>query len=386
MDKIRVLQVIGAMNRAGAETIVMNLMRAVDRERVQFDFLVHTDKRCDYDDEIESLGGTIYHVPRYKIVNGASYRRACRKLLEEHPEIEVVHGHIGSSSAIYLDEARRAGCATVVHSHRDSPKPTSLKAVARRTLYGALIAKTTSIADEFLACGTQAGIDRFGAEVAQGEHFHVMRNGIDLSLYACDEAGHERAKKALGFAGTPLVGCVARLVSEKNHQFLLDAFARALPHIPEAKLLLAGRGPLEDKLRAQAASLGIEDAVVFLGVRDDVPEVLKALDAFVFPSHLEGLGMAVVEAQAAGTPCIVSTAVPEEAVVTDLVQRIELEEGVDEWAARMVALVEADLPRADASNLVRAGGYDIDDVANWMTDFYAELAQGSERRRKGGVA
>ena len=127
MIQIRVLQVIGAMNRAGAETVVMNLMRAIDRDRVHFDFLVHADKRCDYDDEIEALGGTIYHLPRYNVINGAQYRRACRRLFDEHPEIQVVHGHIGSCSAIYLDEARKAGCATVVHSHRDSPKPTSLR-------------------------------------------------------------------------------------------------------------------------------------------------------------------------------------------------------------------------------------------------------------------
>ena len=386
MSQIRVLQVIGAMNRAGAETVVMNLMRAMNRERVRFDFLVHTSERCDYDDEIGALGGAIYRLPRYNVVNGKGYRSECRKLLEEHPEIQVVHGHIGSCSAIYLDEARKAGCATIVHSHRDSPKPTSLKAVARRKAYGALTRKTAGIADEFLACGTQAGIDRFGIEVVEGAHFHLMRNGIDSARYACDEDAHKRAKAELGFGDAPLIGCFARLVPEKNHRFLLEAFARALPHIPQAKLLLAGRGPLEGDLHELAKSLGIAESVMFLGVRDDIPQLLKSIDAFALASTVEGLPVIAVEAQAAGVPCIMSTAVPEEAVFTELVQRVELGEGVDEWAARLVALVEADLPRADASSLVRAGGYDIHDVADWMADFYAELARNSERGRRGGVA
>lgn len=382
MSGIRVLQVIGSMNRAGAETIVMNLMRAIDRDRVQFDFLVHTSRHCDYDDEIESLGGRIFRVPRYKVVNGAPYRAACHKLLAEHPEWSVVHGHIGSCSAIYLDEARRAGCATVVHSHRDSPKSKDLKTVVRRAAYGTLIRRVPDIADEFLACGYRAGVDRFGVGVAAGPHFHVMRNGIDAARYACDEEGHVRAKRALGYGNIPLVGDVARLVPEKNHAFLLQVFAKSLDRHPHTRLVLAGRGPQEEAIRDQARGLGIQDSVDFLGVRDDVPEVLKALDAFVFPSQLEGLGMAVVEAQAAGVPCIVSTAVPQEAIVTELVQRIPLEEGVDAWAERLDGVLDAPVRRTPHDADIRAHGYDIAEVATWMCGFYESLAVRARRNRK----
>ena len=379
MNQIRVLQVIGAMNRAGAETVVMNLMRAIDNDIVHFDFLVHTNKRCDYDDEIESLGGTIYRVPRFNVVNAREYRLACRRLFEEHPEIQVVHGHIGSSSAIYLDEARKAGCATVVHSHRDSPKPTSLKAIARRKAYSFLVRNTASIADEFLACATKAGLDRFGPDVVSGEHFHIMKNSIDADLYACDHAGHIEAKKSLGLGDGPLVGCVARLAPEKNHQFLFDVFSTALPYMPNAKLLVIGQGPLESELRERVEALGITESVMFLGIRNDVPNLLKALDVLVFPSFIEGLPMTIVEAQAAGLPSIVSTAIPEEAIFTNLCQRLSLDEGTNEWAARLIATVEADLPRTDMSSSVRSSGYDIAEVARWMTEFYTDLANRSKR-------
>ena len=379
MEQVHVLQVIGSMNRAGAETIVMNLMRAIDRERVHFDFLVHTQKPCDYDDEIQELGGTIYRVPRYNIANGALYRKDVAKLLAEHPEIQVVHGHIGSCSALYLDEAAKAGCATVVHSHRDSPKAKDIKSVARRKLYGTLIRKVPDIADEFLACGYQAGIDRFGVGVAAGAHFNVMRNGIDVAAYSCDEEEHLRAKAALGYQDVPLVGDVARLVPEKNHPFLLRVFAETLKDHPDARLVLCGRGPQEDALKQLCVELRIDASVDFLGVRDDVPEVLKALDAFVFPSNLEGLGMAVVEAQAAGAPCIVSTAVPTDAIVSDIATRISTEEGVEEWARRLNELLDNPTPRARHDADVRAHGYDIADVASWMCDFYEKLAAGSKR-------
>ncbi len=384
MEQVRVLHVIRAMNRAGAETIIMNLMRSIDRERGHFDFLLHTDQPSDYDAEIESLGGSIYRVPPYQVVNGLQYRLACRKFFAEHPEIQVVHGHISSCSAIYLDEAKKAGCATIAHSHRDSVKSNNPKAIVRRKLYGALIRNVPDIADEFLACGNQAGFDRFGITVAAGPHLHIMKNGICLSDYTCDEAEHLEAKKRLGYDGIPLIGDVARLVPEKNQKFLLEVFALVLRDVPQAKLLIVGRGPQESALREQAESLGISDSVVFLGVRDDVPEILKALDVFAFTSTLEGLGMAVVEAQAAGVPCLVSTAVPAEAIVTDIAERIDLEEGAEAWAARLVSLLNAGGARVDTTASVRAHGYDIAAVADWMADFYERLASQCERGGRGG--
>ena len=383
MEQVRVLQVIGSMNRAGAETIVMNLMRSIDLERVHFDFLVHTRKRCDYDDEIERLGGTIYRIPRYNVLNGVAYRRIVRRFFAEHPEFDVVHGHIGSCSAIYLDEAKKAGCATVVHSHRDSPKDKDLKSRIRRTGYRALIRKVPDIADEFLACGYQAGVDRFGIGVAAGAHFHVMNNGIKLSEYLCDDDAHRAAKERLGYAGILLVGDVARLVPEKNQSYLLDVFANTLKSHPDAKLVLVGRGPQEDNLKSKAESLGISHAVDFLGVRDDVPEVLKALDAFVFTSTLEGLGMAVVEAQAAGVPTIASDAVPLTAVVSPICQRLSLDEGVKEWSKRLDDLLDAQAPHNSQIDAVRSAGYDIDDVASWMCDFYTDLAKRAARNAGG---
>ena len=376
MKKLKVLQVIGAMNRGGAETVVMNLLRSIDRDAFQFDFLVHEQGRCDYDDEIESLGCAIYRIPRFKVANAASYRLACRRFFAEHSEYQVVHGHIGSCASIYLDEAHRVGCATIAHSHN-----VNSTSFLHRSLYALLVRDLPHIADAFLGCSLQAGIDRFGIGVAVSPRFNVMRNGIDLARYENDAVTHDEAKRALGYDGVPLVGIVGRLVTQKIQAFLLDVFAGILQELPQARLLIVGRGDKEGELREKAERLGMAASVDFLGVRDDVPEILKALDVFVFPSLREGLGMSLVEAQAASVPCLATDTIARDAFLTDYAQALPLAAGAGEWSRHALALLRNPPIRQDARQTIRAQGYDIKDVAKWMEDYYRRLALRAPRRR-----
>ena len=376
---LRVLHVIGAMDRGGAETMLVNLHRAIDRSRVQFDYLVHETRECDYDAEIESLGGRVFRgMPRYTIANGHAYRKRMRAFFAEHPEHRIVHGHIGSSSAIYLDEAKRAGRYTVAHSHAQN----FVKGPAGMA-FSAMTHPTRRIADYFMACSREAGEDRFGAQIVDGDRFTVLRTGIDLDAYRCDEAAHDSARAALGFGlsmmhgGSPVIGHVGRLAPEKNHAFLIDAFEAYLREEPRARLVCVGRGPLEDQLRAEVGRRGMDSAVAFAGVSDDVPTYLKAFDAFAFPSTSEGLAMAVVEAQASGLPVVMSTGVPELAVVSPRTERLPLDAGADAWAARLAGAVSAwgTRPRTDCTEDVRDAGFDIRDTAAWLARFYLAHAK-----------
>lgn len=366
---MRVLQVIGAMDRGGAETVIMNLYRTMDREKVQFDFLVHTQRRCDYDDEIEALGGRIYRIPMYNIANARKYRACCRAHFRDHPEHRVVHGHIGSCAGIYLDEAKRAGRATVLHSHAQN-----YDRFPRQQVFNLLVKPSLKMADFFLACSPEAGRDRFGDGIYDGPRCEVMPNGVDASLYECDDASHERAKAELGLSESFVVGHVGRFIEVKNHRFLLGMFACLKKRVPNAKLLLLGRGPLEDGVRARARELGLEQDVVFCGVRDDVPRYLKAFDLFVFPSVLEGLPMATVEAQAAGVPCLLSTGVPESAAVSRFARRLDLSAGEDAWADAALRQVEKGQPRIMGASDVARAGYDIRETAQWLADLYGKMA------------
>lgn len=379
---VRVLQVIGAMDRGGAETILMNLHRAIDRDAVQFDYLVHEQRECDYDAEILQLGGRMFRVPRWNGANGRAYRAAVRAHLAAHPEHVVVHGHIGSSASLYLDEAKRAGRFAIAHSHAQSflRGPAGLAfSLATRS--------TRRIADYFMACSREAGIDRFGKAVVDGPRFAVLPNGIDLARYRCDERRHRAARERYGFGpscldgGAPVLGHVGRLAPEKNHAFLFDAFEALLREMPEARLVLVGRGPLEDELRAQAAQRGIAGRVTFAGVRDDVPDLLAAFDAFALPSTREGLSMAAVEAQAAGLPTVLSTGVPELAVVSPRAVRVPLDAGADAWGGRLAEMLAraCSSPRSDCVEGARAAGFDISDVAARLARFYTAAAAGSPR-------
>lgn len=370
---MRVLQVIGVMDRGGAETMVMNLYRAMDRERVQFDFLVHEQREGDYDAEIVSLGGRIFRAPRYNGINGIAYRRCIRSLFASHPEWRVVHGHIGSCAPLYLSEAKRVGAFAIAHSHAQNYR-NGISGVA----FNIAAHPVRRIADYFMACSKEAGLDRFGSSIVEGNRFAIVPNGIDVASYACDERVHVEAKADYGLAGRPVVCHTGRLIPVKNHEFLLEVFARVVQSFPNAVLLLAGRGDLEEQIRARVNELGLKKAVFFLGVVDDVPRLLRAADVFVFPSINEGLALSVVEAQASGLPTIASTGVPELAVVSDRVCRMPLSSGVEAWATECVDKLRFSLSseRSDACDQVREHGFDIADTSVRLAAFYETAKKG----------
>ena len=370
---MRVLQVIGVMDRGGAETMVMNLYRAMDRERVQFDFLVHEQREGDYDAEIVSLGGRIFRAPRYNGINGIAYRRCIRSLFASHPEWRVVHGHIGSCAPLYLSEAKRVGAFAIAHSHAQN-YGNGISGVA----FNIAAHPVRRIADYFMACSKEAGLDRFGSSIVEGNRFAIVPNGIDVTSYACDERVHVEAKADYGLAGRPVVCHTGRLIPVKNHEFLLEVFARVVQSFPNAVLLLAGRGDLEEQIRARVNELGLKKAVFFLGVVDDVPRLLRAADVFVFPSINEGLALSVVEAQASGLPTIASTGVPELAVVSDRVCRMPLSSGVEAWATECVDKLRFSLSseRSDACDQVREHGFDIADTSVRLAAFYETAKKG----------
>lgn len=193
VGKIKVLHVIGIMNYGGAETMIMNLYRKIDRNRFQFDFLIHRDHEGDYDNEIKELGGNIYRLPEYKIFNYFSYKKACKDFFKNHSEYDIVHGHIESCAAIYLTEAKKQGIYTVAHCHS-----TGFQSFLPKILYNSLTYKTRFIADYFFACSKLAGQNRYGNKIVESDKFKVFNNGIDAKDYIYSETRQNRLKKRWG--------------------------------------------------------------------------------------------------------------------------------------------------------------------------------------------
>lgn len=363
-EPLRILHVIGAMDRGGAETIIMNLYRQIDRKKYQFDFLVHTERKCDYDDEIYSLGGRIFHVPRYLIVNYFSYAGKCKKLMEEHPEWKIVHGHIGSSASVYLRVARKLNRFTIAHSHKMNQLSSPGDVIHKIMTYD-----NRWIADYFMACSRQAGLDRYGKKIVESNRFLVLNNGIDAPKYCFDPEVRQNLRKQFHIGNELVVGHIGRFVKIKNHEFLLEVFKEVLRIKPDAKLVLVGRGPLEAAMKRKAEELGMKDNVLFLGVREDIPKLLSMMDIFVFPSFHEGLGIVAIEAQAAGLPCVISSTIPDEAVITTDVKKMELTEKAEKWADVIIDMSEI---KERQNNLedVRKAGFDIGSSVKQLTQVY----------------
>ena len=304
----RVLHVVGAMNVGGAETMLMNLYRNVDRSRVQFDFLVYGDEAGIYDEEILGLGGRLFHVPRPR---GRGVRGAIadvRRVLRKHGPFQAVHAHILHASAIALRAAAAEGVAVrIAHSHSTG----DVAGGAVRALYVRWARKSIrERATRLVACGAEAGAYLFG----ERSQWIVLRNGVDLERFRPpDEETRAAARRELGVPDECLaLGTVARLEHVKNHDFVIRLARKLADDGVTFRVLLAGEGSRRAELESMVRDLSLMDHIRFLGLWADVPRLLAALDGLLMPSHYEGIPVALVEAQATGLPCLVSEAVSRE--------------------------------------------------------------------------
>lgn len=365
---IRVLEVFGKMNRGGAETMMMNLYRKMDRSRVQLDFMVHTEEHCQFDDEIEQLGGRIFRVPRFKVYNLLSYVKAWRCFFKAHPEIRVVHGHIGSTAAIYLHEANRARCYTIAHSHSAG--------MPQRTMHDYFYAcfswPTRFVAKKLLGCSTEAGIVRYGKKAVGSVRYQNFPNAIDLERFSYNKEVREQYRRKLGvLANQKVIVHVGRITTPKNPSMVYRVFKKIIDLDASALCLWVGTGDQEEKYRKLVTEAGLRDRIQMTGARSDIPELLMAADVFLFPSLWEGLPVSVIEAQASGLPCIISDSISKEVAVTPLVEWHSLTETVDVWAKRCIEAAALNMEHRESPlDFLSKAGYDIDDSVKKIIQIY----------------
>ncbi|MBT1180844.1 glycosyltransferase family 1 protein [Bifidobacterium sp. CP2] len=367
------------MDRGGAETMMMNYLRHMDRSKVTYDFLVNRDYHAAYEDEIERLGGRIYRMcPMYPQYFGR-YKKEFREFLKAHPEYRIIHSNLEERSYFGLREAYKLGVPVrIAHAH-NRPVGFDVKSVFREYFRLRLPRYVTHM----FACGEEAGDWLFG--VKNRGRVIQQRNAIDTSLYRFDPAVRAEVRGEFGVKDSAFVlGHVGRFFPQKNHEFLIDIFAALHKIRPDSELWLVGGGELNDELknriRAKADGLGLHDAVRFLGVRSDVNRIMQGMDSFILPSLFEGLPFTMIEAQASGLPCTISDRVPKQCDVTGNVQIVPLAANPDEWAKRVLAQAAAPkiADRTQGPELVTKAGFDITKNAAWLQDFYLDaLAKAS---------
>lgn len=364
---IRVLHIVTYMGRGGLETMLMNYYRHIDRSKIQFDFLVHRDFRADYDDEIESLGGRIYRLPRL-VPWSPAYRRKLNRFFTEHPEYRIVHVHQDCLSAVFLKAAKKHGVPVrIAHSHT-SNQDKNLKYFIK-LYYRRLIPR---FATQMFACSQKAGEWMF-----RGAPFQILNNAIDAGQYRYNSRLAAQKRKELGISDDSFVmGHVGRFGREKNHEFLLEIFAAIQKKRHNAVLLLVGDGSLRPEIESRITALGLRGKVLLTGVREDVPALLQAMDVFVFPSLYEGLPVTMMEAQASGLPCVVSDRVPSECKKTELVTFLSLRAPAEEWAEQIMSAYR--MKREETCAQIAASGFDIVENAKWLQNYYQEQWKAQE--------
>lgn len=365
-ETIRVLHVLGGVGLGGAESRIMDLYRQMDRSEIQFDFLVHNTARKPefYEEEIRRLGGHIYVLPRFRVYNYLSYRRAVRDFFRQHHEFRVVQGHMTSTAGIYLPIARKSGVPVTVAHSRNAGVVKGPKGMATKFFRRNLVEK----ADYCFACSALAGEDVFGREAIERGRVKIIHNAIDAGRFTYDARKRDEVRARLGLGEKLVLGHVGRFNYQKNHPYLIDIFAQLCKSREDAVLLLLGEGAEKERIREKCRTLGIEDKVRFLGNQKKTEDYYQAMDIFVLPSFFEGLPGVLVEAQAAGLQCFVSDTVTREAKATDLVTYLSIEQPAQVWAERILS--EADYERKDTYQMMRDAGFDVRTQAAGYRLFY----------------
>lgn len=363
---IRILHVVGSLGLGGIQSYLMNLYRHVDRTTIQFDFAVHIRSNVSYEEEILSMGGKIFYMPNdcFEKNKWVTYVNFWKFFFKKHPEYEIVHGHMRSTAFIYMAIARLADRIVIAHSHA-TDNGRGLSGFVKDILQFPV----RYIANYFMGCSKNATTWMFGEKCANSKNCYVLYNGIDATRYAFNKEVRLQVRESLSIpSGTLVVGNVGRLVGQKNQTLLIEVHKSLLKINPNSWLVIVGDGPLHERLQNEAASI---PNILLLGARTDIPDVLQAFDVFVMPSVKEGLGIAAIEAQAAGLPTIVSEIIPQEAYITSLVCKIDLKEEPEIWAKRISNIDVKN--RLITTSQIKEAGYDITNVSDWLSEFYKKI-------------
>jgi glycosyltransferase involved in cell wall biosynthesis len=371
--KIRILEVTGGMNAGGAETLLMNIVRTKDSD-VQIDFLENFSGACLYDQELKKCGCRIFKIRKYRVYNFFSYRRELKNFFRKHPnEWDVVHGHIPSSSGIYLKMAKRFHFITVMHCH------TSVSGSGLKGLYMKHVVRVAvKNSDYFMTCGREAGVAFFGPKA--GEEAFVLPGGVVYSNFVFSENDRQRIRSQLSIPKTAIViGEVARLVKCKNQKFLLRlcSLMNSEQKDREVHVILIGDGEEMGPLEELCHKLKLEKFVHFEGAKanGDLYPFYSAFDVFAMPSFYEGVPVVVSEALINGLKVLLSANISKDARLNQNVSflPIKLESDLKLWSEK---IFQSDLTRVVDPNMEK---YDSKNTGSLYKKFMCEAIEGKRK-------
>ncbi|MEH7380040.1 glycosyltransferase family 1 protein [Bacillus sp. JJ1533] len=363
----RILHIVGAMNRAGTETMLMNIYRNINHEKVQFDFISYSHIDAHYDNEIKSLGGRVI-----KLSNTQSIKELV-SVIKKYGPYEAVHSHTLFHCGVANLAAKLAGIKIrVAHAHTTLYKSDS---VLRKIYINGMRNIILSTSTHLLACSNEAGKYLFGKNAIKKSKYNFFPNIIDYSIFLkVDNDQINRFKNEAFLEDGIVIGHIGRFIESKNHKFILEILKSLLNRDPNITLLLVGDGDLRKEIEERAKNENIYNNLRFVGNRNDISTMLHCMDVFVFPSIYEGLGLVLLEAQASGLHCIVSEAIQQEADLdVGLFTRLKLNDGAEVWANKIIELARQKDKETKTEKLVdsfKKKGYEITKGISNLMDIY----------------
>ncbi|SFQ51608.1 Glycosyltransferase involved in cell wall bisynthesis [Psychrobacillus psychrotolerans] len=369
-ERLRILHLPNTLSKkSGIMSFIMNYYRAIDKDKIQFDFLVFDTDEDSYKEEIIKLGGRVYSISRVASKNPFFIQKEINKFFNKHKnEYKVIHYHAISIWHLALNIAKKHGIKhRISHSHATMYSDNKLSAIRNRML----ISQMKKNANHYFACSEAAGRFLYGENILNDGKVNIINNAVDCSKFKYDKIKRDKIRKELGVENELLIGHVGRFNEQKNHLFLIAIFKYILQKEPNTKLILVGEGPLREAVEEKIEILKIKNNVTILGKRNDVADILCAVDIFLLPSLFEGLPFVGVEAQASGLPIVLSESITKEIGLNNYTF-ISLEASIESWANKILSL-NYKIDRNTSYRKIMEEGFDIYKESFKLEKMYLEM-------------
>lgn len=364
--KIRVLAVVCQLNRGGLESRLMDIIRNLDFNRVQIDIYTYRLEEGVLDEEAKSYGCKIYYNKPLTPKNMLWYVNYFSAFLNKHPEYHIVHAHQDAWCSVFCKGAQKAGVPVRIAHSRTAISTFSMENMVKNIIK----MPARRYATHLWAVSKVAGKWLFGEKNMLTGKVEIWPNAIECKKYMFSEDKREEKRRDLGIDNKLVLIHVGNFTPPKNHEKVIRIFKEVTKRREDTVLLLAGTGE-NGHIKQLVEELDISNKVVFLGSRNDVNELLWAADVFLFPSLFEGLPGAVIEAQAAGLPCVISDTITEEVCITPIVTQLSLNSGAEDWAGSVLKIAEKG--RTDTTKIMQDSGYDVESLVIELMHFYENV-------------
>lgn len=337
----------------GVESFLLNYVNEMKDSDNVFEFIIFDSVPLFF--KMSKLKDCKVHIVPTRTKHPIAYVMALKKILENNKYDALWYNVCSLSDITLLQLAKKYKIpCRIVHGHTNSNMGGRLVGL----LHDIHKRKVGKYATDYFACTVSAGEYMFSITDEKSKRVRVINNAINVEEYKYNYETRQRMRSELGIKNEFLLGHVGRFHFEKNHFFIIDVMEKLLEKNPESKLLLVGTGPLKNQVIDKIKDKGFLNKTIILENRKDIGELLQAIDSFIFPSLFEGLPLALIEAQAADLPCIISNVIPHVAVLTEKVYPLSLKEDVQEWAEVILNKSKGDC-RKDRSELIRNEGFDL---------------------------